>query len=80
MFCGVRKAKGKKESGSQDIEFFRKKPEGGEWMNQAVGFEQLRQEVIEKGKAYINNILMSNNDNELVIEKQKNYEEVLKCI
>ena len=49
-------------------------------MNQTVGFEQLRQEVIEKGKAYINNILMNNNDNELVIEKQKNYEEVLKCI
>ena len=72
--------KEKKESGSQDIEFFLKKPEGGEWMNQAVGFEQLRQEVIEKGKAYINNILMNNNDNELVIEKQKSYEEVLKCI
>lgn len=70
--------KEKKESGSQDIEFFLKNPESGEWVNQVVSFEQLRQEVIEKGRAYIKNILINNKENELVIEMQKKFEEMLK--
>lgn len=55
--------KAKKEQGSHDIEFFLRDPEAGEWMNQVIDFEQLKREVIEKGKEYVNSILLANKEN-----------------
>lgn len=55
--------KAKKEQGSHDIESFVRDPEAGEWMNQVIDFEQLKREVIEKGKEYVNSILLANKEN-----------------
>lgn len=52
--------KAKKEQGSKDIEFVLKKPEAGEWTNQIIVFEQLKEEVIKKGREYIENVLLMN--------------------
>lgn len=62
--------KANKEQGTRDIEFFLRDPEDGEWMNQTISFEQLRQEVIEKGREYIKNILLPNKEN-ILIDKMK---------
>ena len=51
----------KKENGSHDIEFYLNDPEAGEWVNQTVEFEQLKKEIIKKGKEYINDVLLINN-------------------
>lgn len=72
--------KAKKEQGSQDIEFFLKDPEAGEWINQTVSFEQLQQEVMEKARAYIKDILINNKENELAVKIKKSFEEILRYL
>ena len=69
-------AKAKKEVGSHDIEFFLRAPEAGEWMNQTISFEQLKQEVIEKGKEYIKDILLTNKENILFDKIKKKFDEI----
>lgn len=68
--------KAKKEQGSHDIEFFLRNPEDGEWMNQTIGFEQLKHEVIEKGREYIKNILLTNRENILVDKIKQAFDEI----
>lgn len=72
--------KAKKEQSSQDIEFLLKDPEAGEWINQTVFFEQLQQEVMEKGRAYIKDILINNKENELVVKIKESFEEILRYL
>ena len=68
-----------KEQGSHDIEFFLKDPVAGEWIDQVVSFEQLQQEVIEKGRRYIKDIMENNEEKELVVKIKKSFEEILEC-
>lgn len=68
--------KAKKEQGSHDIEFCLKKPEAGEWTNQLINFEQFKQEVIQKGKEYINKILSVNKDNKIVDKIKQIFDEI----
>ncbi len=46
-----------KEQGSHDVEFSLKDPKDGKWINQIISFEQLKREVIKKGREYIKNII-----------------------
>lgn len=57
--------KAKKEQGSHDIAFSLRRPETGEWTNQIINFEQLKQEVIKKGMEYIKKIISTNKDNKI---------------
>ena len=68
--------KAKKEQGSHAIEFSLRNPEAGEWVNQSVSFEQLKQEVIKKGREYIKNILAMNNEKILVDEIKHAFDEI----
>ncbi len=68
--------KAKKEQGSHDIEFFLRNPEVGGWMNQTIDFEQLKQEVIEKGRDYIKNILLTNKENTLIDKINQAFDEI----
>ena len=69
--------KAKKEQGSHDIEFFLREPEAGEWMDQTISFEQLKQEVIEKGREYIKNILSTYNENGLADKLKQEFDEIM---
>lgn len=69
--------KAKKEQGSCDIEFFLKDPEAGEWVNQVVNFEQLKEKVTEKGREYINNILSMNNEIIFIDKIKQSFDEIL---
>lgn len=69
--------KSKKEDGSHDIEFFLKEPEMGEWINQAVSFGQLKQEIVDKGMEYIKNILPDNKENILVDKLKREFDEII---
>ena len=70
-------AKAKKEQGSHDIEFFLTKPEAGEWTNQAISFEQMKQEIVEKGKEYIKNIESANKEHILVDSIKKRFDDII---
>lgn len=68
--------KAKKEQGSHDIEFYLREPMDGEWTNQAVNFEQLKKEIIEKGKEYIQNISLFDKENLIVDKVKKKFDEI----
>ena len=68
--------KAKKEQGSHDVEFVLKEPEAGEWMNQIIDFEQLKQEIVKKGRKYIKNILLTNKKNILVNKIKQEFDEI----
>lgn len=68
--------KAKKESGSYDIEYFLNDPEAGEWVNQVVNFEQLKEEVTEKGKEYVNNILSTNYERIFIDKIKRAFDEI----
>ena len=69
--------KAKKEQGSHDIEFFLREPEAGEWMDQTISFEQLKQEVFEKGREYIKNILSTNKEYGLADKIKHEFDEIM---
>lgn len=69
--------KAKKEQGSHDIEFVLREPKDGEWANQTINFEQLKQEVIEKGREYVKNILSTNKENVLIDKIKQEFDEIL---
>lgn len=45
-----------KPGGAQDIEFELRDRRPGEWENQNVNFQQFKEEIVEKGKAYLKEI------------------------
>lgn len=69
--------KAKKEQGSHDIEFSLNEREAGEWINQVVSFNQFKEEVVDKGKEYIKNIVETNIQNVLIDKIQQEFEEIL---
>lgn len=69
--------KAEKEQGSCEIEFHLKNPEAGKWVNQTINFEQLKKEVIEKGREYIKDILPTNQENILVDKLRKSLDDIL---
>lgn len=68
--------KAEKEQGSNDIEFILRKPEAGEWVNQIINFEQLKNEIIHKGKEYIKKILLNNKKNILIDKIKYEFDEI----
>ena len=72
--------KAKKESGSHDIEFALSEPEVGEWTNQTINLEQLKQEVIEKGREYIRKILAANKEKAIVEQIEQRFNEILQYL
>lgn len=68
--------KAKKEQGSHDIEFALREPEVGEWANQTINFEQLKQEVIEKGREYVKNIISTNKENVLIDKIKQEFDAI----
>lgn len=69
--------KEEKEQGSHDIEFALGEPEAGEWTDQTISFEQLKREVMEKGREYIKYILSANKGNVLVNKIEQEFNEIL---
>lgn len=68
--------KAQKEQGSHDVEFVLREPEAGEWTNQTINFEQLKQEIVEKGREYVKNILSTNMENVLVDKIKQEFDEI----
>lgn len=68
--------KAEKKQGSQDIEFALDEVQLGEWGNQSVFFEQFKEEIIKKGKAYIKEIMPYNLENQLVFLLEKELQEL----
>lgn len=68
--------KATKEPGSHDIEFELKGLESGEWTNQTVYFEQFKEEIIKKGREYIQNIFSINKENVLVDKIKREYDKI----
>lgn len=68
--------KAKKEQGSHDIEFFLRNPKAGEWTDQVINFEQLKQEITGKGRRYIKNILSVNKENILLDKIKREFDEI----
>jgi len=55
--------KAEKEDGSRDIEFNLKEPIAGEWEKQVIRYSQLKTEIIEKMREYVEFITTSNMKN-----------------
>lgn len=68
--------KAKKEQGTHDIEFELKEIESGEWTNQVIHFNQFKDEIIMKGREYIQNILFYNTENMLIDKIKQVFEEI----
>ncbi|MBQ8549143.1 MAG: hypothetical protein IJ427_11660, partial [Lachnospiraceae bacterium] len=68
--------KAEKEDGSRDIEFSLKETSSGEWEKQVICYSQLRTEIIDKLKEYVD-FLVTHNPKNPEIEKM---DEILKCI
>lgn len=58
--------KADKWQSSKDIEFHLENSRPGEWGNQMIEFEQFKEEIVRKGRKYLNDILEYNSENELV--------------
>lgn len=69
--------KAEKKQNSHDIEFELEESSAGEWVNQVVCYNQLRNEVIKKAKEYIKYISTNNIDNVEVDKIKKKFEEIL---
>lgn len=68
--------KAKKEQGSHEIEFALKGVEAGEWIDQGANFNQIKSEILKKGKEYIKYIDINNKENILVEKIKRAYEEI----
>lgn len=68
--------KADKEEGSRDIEFNLKAPITGEWDKQVICYNQLKTEIMEKLKGYIEYVSRNNKE----IPEVKKMKEVLKHI
>lgn len=62
--------KAEKEQGSHDIEFNLKEPIAGEWQKQVIYYRQLKAEIIEKTREYVEFITYNNTEN-LKVDKMK---------
>lgn len=69
--------KAEKEQGSHDIEFNLKEPIAGEWEKQVICYSQLKTEIIQNFRKYVEFITTSNTEN-LEIEKIKETFESIK--
>lgn len=70
--------KAEKEQGSRDIEFNLRKPIAGEWVDQVISFNQLKTEIIEKAREYIEIITVSNTENLDIIKIKENLDTLQK--
>ena len=68
--------KAEKEEGSRDIEFSLKETSAGEWEKQVICYSQLRTEIIDKLKEYVDFLVTHNLKNPEIEEM----DEILKCI
>lgn len=57
--------KAKKENGSHDIEYKLNNPKEGEWVNQIVSYQQMRDEILSKAKEYVQYLFNKNQNKEL---------------
>ncbi len=70
--------KAKKEQGSRDIEFYLRESIVGEWADQVISFSQLKTEIIEKAREYIEIITLSNKENLEIIKIKENLDALQK--
>lgn len=70
--------KAEKKQGSRDIEFDLREPIAGEWADQVISFSQLKTEIIEKAREYIEIIAVSNTENLEIIKIKENLDTLQK--
>ena len=70
--------KAEKKQGSRDIEFNLREPIAGEWTDQVISFSQLKTEIIEKAREYIEIITVSNTENLEIIKIKENLDTLQK--
>ena len=70
--------KAEKKQGSRDIEFNLREPIAGEWTDQVISFIQLKTEIIEKAREYIEIITVSNTENFEIIKIKENLDTLQK--
>lgn len=64
--------KAEKEQCSRDIEFNLREPIAGRWVDQVISYSQLKTEIIEKAREYIEFIVASNTENMEIIKIKEN--------
>lgn len=69
--------KAEKKQNSRDIEFKLEESSAGEWVNQVVSYNQLRNEIIEKAEEYIKYISANNADNVEIDKIKQKFEEIV---
>lgn len=70
--------KAEKEQGSRDIEFNLRESIAGEWTDQVINFSQLKTEIIEKAREYIQIIIANNAENLEIIKLKENLDTLQK--
>lgn len=70
--------KAEKKQNSCDIEFVLSGATAGDWVNQVVDYNQLRNEIIHKARGYINYITENNAKNAEIDKIKEKLEDVLK--